>query len=283
MSVPIEPDQQPWCRKLYANEGYPDNYTDETFLRELRKNIYFKPVSFKEAIKGASLVINELCTVVLFVLHYTFLYNNWIDPSTVFTYSSSVTFIGYIIYSFKSISINKKTIGHDVRTLLMYIVFGHLFSPVLHTLTDTISTDTIYTMTFFMMLIHLIFFNYGIDGSIVSNGLSISAAIFASICLSSRLASAFEAFVLMTFSTQCFILFPFLKAKVDNLYFITPSLVAFDIVVLWCVSKTMFALFLCSLVLLNGLCPYLFVKYQRHKDNIHGPWDEAVVEDTKQI
>ncbi|KAJ8973773.1 hypothetical protein NQ317_002976 [Molorchus minor] len=107
----------------------------------------------------------------------------------------------------------KEKLGHDLRTVLTFVVFGQLFSPVLHTLTDTISTDTIYTTTFFMLLVHLIYFDYGVSAAIVSNSLSLSAAVFASICLASRLPSAHHAFILMTVATETFVLFPLLRKE----------------------------------------------------------------------
>ena len=54
------------------------------------------------------------------------------------------------------------TIGwDDVKTVLIFITFGYALSPVLMTLTDTISTDTIYAMTVFMLLANLLFHDYG--------------------------------------------------------------------------------------------------------------------------
>ncbi|RZC36754.1 GPI2 domain containing protein [Asbolus verrucosus] len=163
------------------------------------------------------------------------------------------------------------------------MVFGHLFSPVLHTLTDTISTDTIYTMTFFMMLVHLIFFDYGISAAIVSNSLSLSAAIFASICLASRLSSAYHAFILIAVAIEFFVLFPLLRNKVKKSVYITGLLFVFDMYILMKGSNLFMTLFILTTVFINIVCPILFVIYQKHKSNIYGPWDEAIVHDTDDV
>jgi phosphatidylinositol glycan class C protein len=39
-------------------------------------------------------------------------------------------------------------------------------SPVMMTLTETISTDTIYAMTFFMLLANLLFHDYGTTAAV---------------------------------------------------------------------------------------------------------------------
>lgn len=143
---------------LYETKIYADNYTDEdTFLSGLQKNIGFQESSLLHAIKGATLFVQQLCTVILFILFYIYLYNEWVDPQTLFYCSSSFTVIGYVIYKIGFGVESESKLGNDLRTVLIFIVFGHLFSPVLYTLTDTISTDTIYTMSFLMIVVHLIF------------------------------------------------------------------------------------------------------------------------------
>ncbi|KAJ1523346.1 hypothetical protein ONE63_001216 [Megalurothrips usitatus] len=43
----------PWRKVLYENREYPDNYTDSSFLQEMRKNVYVHSVTFREALLGA--------------------------------------------------------------------------------------------------------------------------------------------------------------------------------------------------------------------------------------
>ncbi|KAJ8938520.1 hypothetical protein NQ314_011463 [Rhamnusium bicolor] len=173
----------------------------------------------------------------------------------------------------------KQKLGHDLRTVLTFIVFGQLFSPILHTLTDTISTDTIYTTSFFMMLVHLIFFDYGVSAAIVSNSLSLSAAVFASICLASRLSSAHHAFILMTVATETFVLFPLLRNEIHKPVIMTSMILIFDVYFLIQIGYLVAVLFIITVFLIIVVCPLLFVKYQKYKDNIYGPWDEAIVDD----
>lgn len=273
------------CKKLrkkilYETGHYPDNYTDETFLSDLQKNVEFQEVTLLEAIKGATLIIQELCTVIIFVLVYVYIYNEFIHPETLFYFSSAFTIVGYLIYKVCYSSDTTKTWGNDLRTVLTFVVFGYQFSPVLYTLTDTVSTDTIYTMTFFMMLVHMIFFNYGVSAAIVSNSLSLNSAIFASVCLASRLSSAYHAFVLLSIAVKCFVLFPLLRNKIKDNVATTVALASVVIFGLIHVSLLMMMLFILTLIFINFVCPVMFVRYQKYKDNIYGPWDEAVVDDT---
>ena len=49
----------------------------------------------------------------------------------------------------------------DMKTTCIFLAFGYGLSPVLMTLTETISTDTIYAMTVAMLLANLLFHDYG--------------------------------------------------------------------------------------------------------------------------
>ena len=99
---------------------------------------------------------------------------------------------------------------------LMYYSFLFILEIKAHSLyflqlTDTISTDTIYTMTFLVLLIHLLFHDYGLRSSFVSHPLSLNAGLFAAVCLASRLPTSFDAFVLLSASVQTFVLYPIFR------------------------------------------------------------------------
>ncbi|KAF5282237.1 hypothetical protein FQA39_LY17657 [Lamprigera yunnana] len=281
-TIAVEMAKKPWKKNLYENQEYADNYTDDSFLKELRVNVDFQPVTLKETALGATLVVHELCTIIAFVLIYVYLYNEWTDPMYIFYCTSGATAIGFVIYRIR-FECTKHTLGHDLQTVLIFLVCGQLFSPVLYTLTDTISTDTIYTMTFLMMLVHLIFFDYGVSAAIVSNSLSLSAAVFASICLSSRLASPNQAFILITVSIKCFVLFPLLRSKIKKSFCLTIAFVSFVTYFLMSVSTIMTLIFIFTIFFLNVICPFLFTKYQTYKHNKYGPWDEAIVKGVDNI
>jgi hypothetical protein len=274
--------QRKWKKNLYENIDYPDNYTDKTFLEELKKNVHIREISPLTAVLGAGLVTQEVCIVVFFVIVYVYLYNGWIEPETVFVQSSLVAAIGYLTY--RILLTNKNyydVMVKDLRTVLIFVVFGYVLSPILKTLTDTISTDTIYAMTTFMMIIHLIFFDYGVSAAVVSSSLSLNAAIFGSVCLASRLASPFHAFVLLSNAVECFVLLPILLSKGRGSIIVLAAIITVVIYALWTVSLIMMFLFMCVTLFVTVLCPFWFIRWQNYKDNIYGPWDEAVVHDTE--
>ncbi len=55
----------------------------------------------------------------------------------------------------------------DMKTVCIFLAFGYGLSPVLMTLTDTISTDTIFAMTTAMLLANLLFHDYGASAAML--------------------------------------------------------------------------------------------------------------------
>lgn len=120
--------------------------------------------------------------------------------------------LSYLIIEF--LSNHRKSLSNywkDLKLVIIFVSFGIGLSPVLFKLTDTISTDSIYSMTSAMLFIHLVsccivnhvqddrmnvffqqvFQDYGLQISTVSSPLSLNAGLFAAICLASRLNSRY--------------------------------------------------------------------------------------------
>nr|XP_049698880.1 spliceosome-associated protein CWC27 homolog isoform X1 [Helicoverpa armigera] len=274
--------RKPWVKNLYENREYPDNHTDGKFLQELRKNLNVQKVTLPEAIQGSFRVVLRLCICVLYAIIFVYMYNDWVHTYTIIYTSIIISLFSYFLYIYFA--------GTDVlrhlKTVLVYVTIGYLLSPILHTLTDTVSTDTIYAWAVLMMIIHMIFFDYNVPAALVSNSLSINAAIFSSVCLVSRLSTPFNAFVLLTISVILFVLSPqlfktILHTKLFNIiYFITLIL---TVICLYSVSTTLLCYFVLIVFVLSGYCPFFFVYWQKYKDNKYGPWDEAVINDSDDL
>ena len=265
-----------WQKKLYENYGLPDNYTDSSFLKQLRKNIKPNNVTLTEAIIFGASICVQLNIVTLFVIIFIGLKEEWTSPNIVFVSGVILTIFGYFIYCLKEPNTLTKLTKH-LRTALIFVTFGYILSPVLKTLTETISTDTIYAMTILMFLTHLIFSKYGSLNISLSDSLSITSSIFGSLMLASRLASPLHAFSLLTVAVQCFVLLPFLMYTLSNKVVISIALTFSSLYFLLFISQTISYVFIVSVVFLHFICPWWYVRCQRYKDNIYGPWDEAVI------
>lgn len=279
-----ESRKKPWRKVLYDNEDFEDNYTDPSFLKELTRNKYVRIISYSEAMLGATKLTQQMTTVILFMLIFYFLYTDILRPETLMAQSTGATLVCYVYSIFRNRPALRSILDNS-KTVLGVLVFGFLFTPLMHTLTTSISTDTIFSATFIMMVMHLIFADYGLDAFVVSKAISLNAAIFATICLSSRLATTFHSFVLLTVAIEAFVLLPvFLRTSLNSKWLSVPF-------VCCCIASSAFLLYRFTIPPLlltylglvgfvNVVCPVIFVKQQKHKDNKHGPWEEAIVKET---
>lgn len=284
------PRKKPWEKKLYGNEGYHDNYTDPLFLKDLQKNINVQIFKYPEAVLGATKLTHQLSLIIVFLLIY---YNLHVQPPFVSSGQlllglSTVCFVGYILFiTFGKTRLNRsgrryiRMLRDDSKTVFSILVFGFILSPMLHTLTKTVSTDTIYTFTFFVFFLHVIFHDYGTPAAHVSPTISLNAALFGTICLASRLETSLDAFVLLMVAVTLFDLYPRALQSVEDYTFVRlVPVVLLSIVSCLCLLHISLILLFINIVML-GFCsfiyPFLFCYAQRYKNNLHGPWDEATV------
>ncbi|XP_029474422.1 phosphatidylinositol N-acetylglucosaminyltransferase subunit C [Rhinatrema bivittatum] len=277
-----------WRKVLYERQPFPDNYVDRRFLEELRKNIYVRHYQYWAIVFESGVLIQQLCSVCTFVVIWWYMDEDLLTPQWLFGTSFLASLIGYVFFDAIDLGagrrINGRTRWADLKSTLVFIAFTYGFSPVLKTLTESISTDTIYAMSVLMLLGHLIFFDYGATAAIVSSTLSLNMAIFASVCLASRLPRSLHAFVMVTFAIQIFALWPSLqkklKAQTPHCYTVVTVLFAVSATAgLLTISGIGALLFTLLLLAISFLCPYYLIRLQLFKDNIHGPWDEAEIKE----
>jgi phosphatidylinositol N-acetylglucosaminyltransferase subunit C len=265
-----------WKKNLFENQDFEDNYTDKSFLKDLRKNQNLKDINIFTAIKEVTKVSQEISTVVLFLVVFSYLYENSVMPQKLLFNSFALTGSGYIIYIGMNIQ-NLHNFVEDIKTSIVVLLFGYLFSPMLHTLTDSISTDTIFSTTFISLFFHILLHDYGLAGFLVSKTISLNCSIFASICLASRLSTSLHAFVLLVISVQFFVLKPLLFEKIWHPLMIFPITIITLFYLFLQFSKLIVIIYVLTLIFINIVCPLIFKKLHHYKSTLSGPWDETVI------
>ncbi len=232
----------------------------------------FKPITRATAVLAATRVSTQISVTVIF--WSTFLQLQEESPLWKFTFGA---FTCFIIIAYGVLD-GFRHISGVLKSASLFLAVGYACTPILKTLTDTISTDTIYAMSALLMMLHIAFHRYGIDGSFVAPYLSLNAAVCGAICLASRLQETQKAFILLTLAVEAFALFPELYEGLGY------SLIAFClsfISAVFCLSSvsiywSIVFLFVILIGAVNVVFPLFFVWAQKYKDNLHGPWDEVI-------
>ncbi|VDN01687.1 unnamed protein product [Thelazia callipaeda] len=267
-----------WRKILYERQPFDDEYSGGSeFLKELKTNITVVEYTFVEAVCGASRVMLHSNAIVFYYLIFYSITNNSISTTQHFALIFSAALLLYIIYLYV---IRPTNLQDHIYTFVSLVCFGYMLTPVIRTLTDTISTDTIYAMSIILFLISFIFHDYAMVAPLVSMILSVNLSLAASVCLVSRVPSNESAFNLLALSVLLFSYWPEMR---NMLYRRWPK-------------SSLFLLLSSSPVLfiaLNQISQslsvlYIFMKFEKLEEckiyfdrrNIfstkHGPWDEAI-------
>ncbi|CZR64007.1 related to pig-c protein [Phialocephala subalpina] len=190
--------------------------------------------------------------------------------------------------------------------LLIYFTLLGL-SPILKSLTESTSADSIWAMSFMLFAINIFFFDYGtpaVSSSSMKAGiknipasLSTNAALMASTVLASRLPSTGQVFSLTLFSIEVFGLFPVFRRYARQRTWrghvaLTTALVlgaggGIGVILgrggdgegIWDWPWKSGLMGLVIGVVITGLamggCSWWLIGLQKYKNEIHGPWDPA--------
>lgn len=272
--------ERPWRKILYQKQDYPDNYVDtKQFLNGLKRNLHMRTYTFRELASSAGTIAQEFSSVCLFVSVFWYVQEAWLLPTSLLTCSviAALTVFGCNLLFIKHQPlVHLDSLSEYGVSAIVFILFLCAISPVLKTLTEAISTDTIWAMTVGMLLVHLIFHNYGPEQDMVSNSISLNAAIFAAVCLASRLPTTFHVFSIVFFAVELFALLPQMR-KTRHPLVLTAALVSSTSYLLWRTSLLCLVLYTFTVFIITILAPAWLTKLQHLKNNIYGPWDEAVV------
>uniref|UniRef100_V5GYT5 Putative n-acetylglucosaminyltransferase complex n=1 Tax=Ixodes ricinus TaxID=34613 RepID=V5GYT5_IXORI len=294
------PKAQTWRKVLYEDQNVPDNYVDQSFLCQLRKNV--NPVQFTvlQALYAATGVTQQICRAVLFVVLYAWLKEGSLSPITLLASVVLLCCPAYLLYVVveqrhigRSPNLCFKEVLADLRRAAIFVAFGFSLAPILKTLTETISTDTVYAMAAGMLLLHLVTHDYSEDakseqnnsedlspddGSNAWSTVSLNGALFAAVCLASRLPGIGPVFALSTLAVALFLLAPLLCSWIQGRWHrvqVALTVGHVGVALAGCGHPVLLVVLACVGLLL----PCHFVHCHRLRQNIHGPWDEAVIED----
>lgn len=299
---PIKRKLKPWKKLLYLQQPYPDNYTNESFLAQLKRNTTVSKYSYWKLVDDFTLVAFHLSNLLLVILTFTGIYLHYWNSVWPTLMSSCCSIIGVIIWD----QINSSLADHrsdgyypipisspalssgpkpKVKSFLIIIFIILLLSPVLKSLTKSTSSDSIWALSLILCLANTIFHDYGVDTTssqympIISTNISLSNAIV----LASRLNSTVQVFCFILFAIQINILLPLfdfsirkhLRSKAYHrclvlsvsgvVYYLISILIGYNALIVWVLTQGGIAF----------IMPSYFLSLQKYKNELQGPWDIA--------
>jgi len=168
------------------------------------------------------------------------------------------------------------------------VVFGFLWtlSPVLRTLTQTFSDDTVFALTTMCLLAHAAIYDYTevqrntdrMDNR-VSGSVALNAAMSASVLLASRLKTNQEVFAFIFFGIEIFALSPICRRHIRHaservyVYVVTPLLFIITCSLLYCLASIILHVYILCFIFITFISSFWLIRSMKYKNEIRGPWD----------
>ncbi|KAL3649311.1 hypothetical protein CASFOL_005714 [Castilleja foliolosa] len=274
-----------WRKVAYGGmqPGFDDNYTDESFLEQMIMNANVVKRDLLKVMLDSVAISQYFCIVALVVLVWTYTLRSIITETSLLLLNIVLLGTGFFILLLTSDRLSLNLLITYFLKTSFFIMGLYVLSPIYHTLTRSISSDSIWALTTFLIIIHLFLHDYSgsARGALeYSNFISLNASIVASLLIASRLPSRLHVFAIVLFSLQVFLFVPFVSYCIKKSSFVlhlcfSLGLMAVTLFLVYVLHLLIFLFMLGILGFVNLVCPYWLIRIQEYKFEINGPWDEA--------
>ncbi|KDN51410.1 phosphatidylinositol N-acetylglucosaminyltransferase, partial [Tilletiaria anomala UBC 951] len=272
-----------WEKVLWKKQPYPDNYVPDSFLSALQTNSAyihsFRPLSTATLIHFSLPISIHFNLVMTFIGTYIHLLNGSLSSLTLCVFSTSTSVLGWSLCTARRSKRGPvaQQVGRLLSLLLLALVLFAL-SPVLRTLTEATTSDSIWALSAALFCLNMATADYSTthlatrsdEGRGKQVKVSLNAAVCASVVLASRLRWNGDVFALLLFSMQVFALVPIFRARMIGIFTIATQRDAGG------GARSAVAIHIGMIAFVSIVCPMWMRHLQRHKRRLHGPWDPAV-------
>ena len=262
-----------WAPCLYQHYLCDNYFPREEFLISLKTNPTYE--SYRPLyILGYTISLTYHLVLSCMLVFSTIIFICTDDVIHLFNFSSVIYLFQLMMFVFYTIQI------HSLKKYIYIILFLFPYTNFMHSLLCAIFPDTIWFMVVIFMIFNCIFHNFAEFESfqIPSQRVSFNCGISATVCLASRFNHYLYSFTmlllgfviysihicsqnyLLTCKYRVLIIIMLFSGQIFILrYVLFKQVVVFAVIVFW----------------INVVSPIWFMKIQKHKSNIYGPWDES--------
>ncbi|ODV61477.1 phosphatidylinositol N-acetylglucosaminyltransferase [Ascoidea rubescens DSM 1968] len=294
-----------WRKLLYLKQNYPDNYIDRAlFLKSLKKNSTVVKYSYWNISNDFSLVSLHLCNVLMVYCFFVYSYshNNALLSFCV-TLATITIYLCFYRLNPNAFGFAADAIDHFklFKSSVVIISFLLSLSPILKSLTNSISSDSIWALSFWLCILNILTNNYQFSNNTKDNNknkdnytysiVAFNIQFSNLIVLASRLSSIIQVFCFILISIQFISIYPIFQhhLRIYNKsrphknsnkflfvsYFILSTAFFFNLFKhsnsIWILIVFWFSLNF----LILFIFPLYFIYLQNFKNELQGPWDPA--------
>ncbi|GAB4829469.1 hypothetical protein Ancab_019142 [Ancistrocladus abbreviatus] len=269
--------------------GFEDNHTDDSFLEAMVTNANVVHRDLSKVMQDSVSISQYLCIVALVVLVWSYTLSSTINYNSLMLLDLLLLGLGFLIVILTAEIVSINLLLHYLLNITYFITGLYALSPIYHTLTRSISSDSIWALTALLLVLHLFLHDYTgctvkAPGSpknpTLRSNISLNTSIIASVLIASRLPSRHHVFAIVLFSLQVFLFAPLVMYCIKRYSFrlhlwVSVGLMVVTGILIHRLNRFLFVLLLGLLIFVTVVCPYLLIRIQKYKFEINGPWDEA--------
>lgn len=269
-------------RYLFEKSDFPDNHVDRnTFLTSLVTNADVRTYTYWTVVRNTIPVTQQISAVTIFLAIFSFALGGVLSESFLGCIDITIAILGAFMANVPKMT---ETLSFDTARSV-YLLGGTLvvLAPVMRTLTESYSTDTVTFLVMLLCAFHLVFHEYRITSSTSGTSMfSLNAGIFASVLLASRLSSDILVFEILALGTELLVCFPLLRQSLmkeapEQNIFLGCVMILMAFSMLLALSSIVAAAYLAGIAIILLVCPMGLIYIQKYKYRINGPWDIASV------
>ncbi|WCJ19906.1 Phosphatidylinositol N-acetylglucosaminyltransferase subunit C [Euphorbia peplus] len=285
------PPRSKWRKVAYGGmqAGFDDNHTDDSFLEDMVMNANVVKRDLFKVMQDSVSISQYLCIVVLVGLVWTYTLQSILNENSLLLLNASLLGSGFLVLILTKEMLSLTLLIRYILNISFFITGLYVLAPIYHTLTRSMSSDSIWAVTISLIILHLFLHDYSgptirasdtLKNPILTSCVSLNVSVVASVFIASRLPSRLHVFAIMLFSLQVFLFAPFITFCIKKYsfklhLFLSTVLMVTTLAFVYMFHRLLFVLLLSLLVFVNVVCPYWLIKIQEYKFEINGPWDEA--------
>ncbi|PRW60685.1 phosphatidylinositol N-acetylglucosaminyltransferase [Chlorella sorokiniana] len=277
------PPRRPWRKVLYERQPHGDAYTAESFLEELVVNATVPQRDYATVAWSTLVVDQQLASVAI------------VGSASFQLYRGGITARQLLLADLRSAGgsappisasglLDWRQIADGASSLAALAAATGLLSPLLGTLTENVSSDSIIACACLLLLAHLYLHDYHFTAGLtahLSGSLALGCAVCGSVLIASRLRSPLAVYAQLLLSLELYILGPYCRRQVAAASpaahaALTAGMAGTAGALLSRHSPLLTSAFGCALAFITLVCPWWLVRIHKFKAAINGPWDEAV-------
>ena len=263
--------------------GYDDNYTDESFLKDMVMNSNVVKRELTKVILDSTSISQYISIVAIIVSIWAYTLSSSISERSLLFLDIGLLSLGFIIIGL--LDLKTQLCFRYLINISFFIAGLYFLAPIYYTLTRSISPDSIWALVVMLLMIHLFLHDYA--GSVIMpnnptlrSNISLNASIIASVLIASRLHSRVHVFALMLFSLQIFLFGPLVTYCIKKFSYklhlgCSFLLMGLALALIFSLHQLLFLVFGGLQVFVIVICPYWLIRIHEYKFEINGPWDEA--------